>query len=292
MPSFPKILCITALAALSCTCAASPSLNVGDKKVQMDTISCNDTPAPEKRSSVQAAWGQCGGFEFSEKSVIHSIAGPTVCATGSVCTFFNTYYSQCMASASPTPVTSSAKPPPPPPTSVASSSSSAPASTPSSSANACSQVFMTPSDGPRPLGTDTCGHIGDLPPISEDCQTIVDSITIMNGSISSTFNVAPNTIEQLTFGTCRFWFQNNSNATLTECWTALAQAASVAESACFPPVQPVQSVGLCTPADASWQIGELELELPEFSYMEALEFTARVPRPMGLRAACRAFLAY
>ena len=39
---------------------------VGDKKVQMDTISCSDSPAPEKRDAVQAAWGQCGGFEFSE----------------------------------------------------------------------------------------------------------------------------------------------------------------------------------------------------------------------------------
>ena len=34
-----------------------------------------------------------------------------------------------------------------------------------------------------------------------------------------------------------------------------AQTASAAEAACFPPVQPVQSVGFCTPVDAAWQIG-------------------------------------
>ena len=32
-------------------------------------------------------------------------------------------------------------------------------------------------------GTNTCGSIGDLPPITEDCQQIFNSITILNGSV-------------------------------------------------------------------------------------------------------------
>lgn len=34
-------------------------------------------------------------------------------------------------------------------------------------------------------GTDSCGSLGDLPPISEDCQKIFDSITISDGSIGA-----------------------------------------------------------------------------------------------------------
>ncbi|KAI0769486.1 hypothetical protein BC629DRAFT_1442179 [Irpex lacteus] len=103
--------------------------------------------------------------------------------------------------------------------------------------------------------TDACGHLGDLPPISEDCQQIFDSINITSGSIAPTFDVQMNNIHQLTFGTCRVFFENFSNQTLTFCWDTLSQQAQAADAACFPPVQPVNSAGFCAPSDGSWQVG-------------------------------------
>ncbi|KAI0086745.1 hypothetical protein BDY19DRAFT_958418 [Irpex rosettiformis] len=105
------------------------------------------------------------------------------------------------------------------------------------------------------VGTDSCGHLGDLPPVSEDCQQIFDSINITSGSIAPTFDVQSFHIQQLTFGTCRVFFENFSNVTQTFCWSALSQQAQGADSACFPPVQPVNSAGFCAPSDGSWQVG-------------------------------------
>ena len=59
------------------------------------------------------------------------------------------------------------------------------------------------------------------------CLSIIRLTVPVPRVAASTFSVAPNTIEQLTFGTCRFWFQNNSNSTLTECWTALVRKIEV-----------------------------------------------------------------
>ncbi|EKM51284.1 uncharacterized protein PHACADRAFT_200104 [Phanerochaete carnosa HHB-10118-sp] len=103
--------------------------------------------------------------------------------------------------------------------------------------------------------TDACGSLGDLPPISEDCQQIFNSITILNSSISPNFVVNSSSIEQLTFGTCRVFFENFSNGTMSECWTTLSNAAEAAGTLCFPPTQPVNSAAFCSPADGSWQIG-------------------------------------
>ncbi|KAI0686884.1 hypothetical protein BC835DRAFT_430575 [Cytidiella melzeri] len=103
--------------------------------------------------------------------------------------------------------------------------------------------------------TNSCGSLGDLPPISEDCQQIYDALNITSGSIAPTFDIPSNNIHQLTFGTCRVFFENFSNETVTFCWSALSQEAQGAGSACFPPVQPVNSAGYCTPSDGSWQVG-------------------------------------
>lgn len=103
--------------------------------------------------------------------------------------------------------------------------------------------------------TTVCGQSGRLPPISEDCQTLVDSITILNGQIAPTFDVLPNHAQTITFGTCRFFFQNVGTTPLEYCWLSLAQTASAAGNACFPPVQPMSSEGLCIADDAIWQVG-------------------------------------
>lgn len=42
-------------------------------------------------TSVQSAYGQCGGSGWS---------GPTACATGATCSSYNSYYSQCIPTAS------------------------------------------------------------------------------------------------------------------------------------------------------------------------------------------------
>ncbi|KAI8995199.1 hypothetical protein BD414DRAFT_513030 [Trametes punicea] len=103
--------------------------------------------------------------------------------------------------------------------------------------------------------TNVCGESGQLPPVSEDCQTLVDSITILNGSVPPTFEVDPDHVQTISFGTCRFFFENVGSVPLEYCWLSLAQTASAAASACLPPVQPVMSEGLCIPSDASWEVG-------------------------------------
>ncbi|KIP01534.1 hypothetical protein PHLGIDRAFT_123266 [Phlebiopsis gigantea 11061_1 CR5-6] len=134
------------------------------------------------------------------------------------------------------------KPKPKPTTSHVTSTSSAPVATPT--ADVCNE-----------LCTNSCGSIGDLPPISEDCQQIFNSITILQGSIAPTFTVESNQIQQLTFGTCRVFFENFSNETVSECWSTLSNVSEAAGTQCFPPTQPVNSAGFCSPSDASWQIG-------------------------------------
>ncbi|KAI0338160.1 hypothetical protein BDW22DRAFT_1487899 [Trametopsis cervina] len=135
-------------------------------------------------------------------------------------------------------------PPPPKPPKPTKTTSSSIASPSPSSVNVCNVPC-----------TDSCGHLGDLPPISEDCQQIYDSINITSGSIAPTFDVQSNHIEQLTFGTCRVFFENFSNVTVTYCWSALSSQAQGAGTACFPPVQPVNSAGFCSPSTGAWQVG-------------------------------------
>ncbi|CCM03004.1 uncharacterized protein FIBRA_05119 [Fibroporia radiculosa] len=106
------------------------------------------------------------------------------------------------------------------------------------------------------LGTDTCNNeSGDLPPELDDCDTIIDAITILNGSIEPTFTVDPGSAEQLTYGTCRFFFENLSNDVLEYCWTALSNVASAAASTCFPPTNPIYSEGICEPSSGAWLVG-------------------------------------
>lgn len=45
------------------------------------------TPTPSPPGNVQVKWGQCGGENWS---------GPKVCVPGTVCTFNNQWYSQCL----------------------------------------------------------------------------------------------------------------------------------------------------------------------------------------------------
>ncbi|KAH9946576.1 immunomodulatory protein [Amylocystis lapponica] len=104
--------------------------------------------------------------------------------------------------------------------------------------------------------TNVCNFDGGvLPPITSDCAIIIDAITILNGSVTDDFSVDPGEMKQLTYGTCRYYFENLSPWTLTYCWTALSQVGSAAGSACFPPTQPNYSEGLCSPADGSWAVG-------------------------------------
>ncbi|KAI0653129.1 hypothetical protein C8Q70DRAFT_1059606 [Cubamyces menziesii] len=114
----------------------------------------------------------------------------------------------------------------------------------STAVNVCNEICTT-----------VCGQSGRLPPDSDDCAALVNSITILNGQIPPTFDVEPNHVQTISFGTCRFFFENVGPETLEYCWLAFTQTASAAESACFPPVQPVMSEGLCIPSDALWEVG-------------------------------------
>lgn len=105
------------------------------------------------------------------------------------------------------------------------------------------------------LCTNICSEVGQLPPTSDDCQQLVNAITILNGQISPDFTVDSNHVQTITFGTCRFFFENISPAPLTYCWLSLAQTASAAASQCLPPNQPVLSEGLCIARDSTWEVG-------------------------------------
>ncbi|KAI0739498.1 hypothetical protein C8Q80DRAFT_185413 [Daedaleopsis nitida] len=125
------------------------------------------------------------------------------------------------------------------------------------------ETAAAPTASPPPPVTDVCGEsctmvcgeLGTLPPTSEDCQQLVNSITVLNGSIPPEFTVEPNHVQTISFGTCRFFFENVSPEPLTFCWLSLAQTASAAGDACFPPNQPVLSEGLCIPASGLWEVG-------------------------------------
>ncbi|KAL4243794.1 Endo-1,4-beta-xylanase A [Abortiporus biennis] len=74
--------------------------------------------------SQSPVWGQCGGIGWT---------GPTTCASGTVCTEYSAYYSQCIPSSQAPPPPTTVAPPPPPPTSAPPTSvpsTSAPSSTP------------------------------------------------------------------------------------------------------------------------------------------------------------------
>ncbi|KAH9895796.1 hypothetical protein C8Q73DRAFT_451769 [Cubamyces lactineus] len=105
------------------------------------------------------------------------------------------------------------------------------------------------------LCSDVCGDSGSLPPVTEDCATIVDAVTILNGSVAPTFEVDSGHVQTLSFGTCRFFFENFSPFPMSNCWLSFVQIASAAASACLPPVQPVNSEGLCVASDGTWRIG-------------------------------------
>ncbi|KAI0031086.1 hypothetical protein K488DRAFT_52838 [Vararia minispora EC-137] len=106
-------------------------------------------------------------------------------------------------------------------------------------------------------GNVTCGQdaLGQLPPTSSDCQVIIESIQIFEGNSSPTFVVDPLHIQQLTFGTCRFFFENLGSVSLEYCWQDLANMGSLAATSCFPPVQPQNTLAICEALDTSWEVG-------------------------------------
>ncbi|KAI0776867.1 hypothetical protein BD413DRAFT_490977 [Trametes elegans] len=145
---------------------------------------------------------------------------------------------------------------------------------------ATTTVLSAPAS-PSASAVDVCGAIcttvcaqpaqNALPPVSEDCAQLVNAITILNGQIPPTFIVAPQHAQTITFGTCRFFFENAAApGPLEYCWLSLyvrphprwvceavaeAQVASAAGTACFPPVQPITAEALCAPADGAWEVG-------------------------------------
>ncbi|TFK80953.1 hypothetical protein K466DRAFT_502984, partial [Polyporus arcularius HHB13444] len=118
------------------------------------------------------------------------------------------------------------------------------ASPSSTAANVCGEICTT-----------VCGDVGRLPPTTDDCQQLVNTVTILNGQIDPNFTVESNHVQTISFGTCRFFFENVSPQSLTYCWLSLAQVASAAGSTCLPPTQPISSEGLCIPSDGLWEVG-------------------------------------
>ncbi|KAF8586620.1 hypothetical protein K439DRAFT_1631506 [Ramaria rubella] len=106
--------------------------------------------------------------------------------------------------------------------------------------------------------TTSCNNVtGILPPIQDDCDTIANSIGIFadTGALPPTFNVAPDHVQTLSFGTCEMFLENFGSETLEACWSDMATNGNAAGSACFPPHQPFFPEGVCTSYDGTWAFG-------------------------------------
>ncbi|THU94834.1 Oligoxyloglucan reducing end-specific cellobiohydrolase [Dendrothele bispora CBS 962.96] len=85
----------TATTTRTSATSAPPSTSITTTRASSTTItttsrtSTTSTAAPPTGSGTSPVWGQCGGIGYS---------GPTTCASGSVCTTQNPYYSQCVPS--------------------------------------------------------------------------------------------------------------------------------------------------------------------------------------------------
>ncbi|KAK7463773.1 hypothetical protein VKT23_005712 [Stygiomarasmius scandens] len=79
----------TATTTRASSTTAPPSTTTTRATSTTTRTSTTSTAAPPTGSGTSAAWGQCGGIGYS---------GPTTCASGSVCTVQNPYYSQCVPS--------------------------------------------------------------------------------------------------------------------------------------------------------------------------------------------------
>jgi len=98
------------------------------------------------------------------------------------------------------------------------------------------------------------GEASGLPPVIDDCTTIVDSVKILESvnDIPTTFTVDAGQRQELTFETCTIFFDNLSAETLTSCFSDLVTEASAAGAACFPPNSPLIPEGDCIASDGTW----------------------------------------
>lgn len=65
--------------------------------------------------------------------------------------------------------------------------------------------------------------MGQLPPVTDDCQTIQNSIQILNAQLATTFSVESGHQETLSFGTCTIFFENLGRFELDYCWSDLVR---------------------------------------------------------------------
>ncbi|KAI0776870.1 hypothetical protein BD413DRAFT_469227, partial [Trametes elegans] len=122
---------------------------------------------------------------------------------------------------------------------------------------------VTAAASPTATGTNVCGEIcntvcaisGAVPPANADCEALVNAVNALSEEISPTFIVAPNHVQSISSGTCRFFFENLGSKPLEFCWSSLAQTAQAAGNACLPPVKPTMTEGLCIAPNGSWEVG-------------------------------------
>ncbi|KAI0050156.1 hypothetical protein FA95DRAFT_688843 [Auriscalpium vulgare] len=121
---------------------------------------------------------------------------------------------------------------------------------------------VTPTPSPTPPARNVCGLIGNtfcgtltsLPPITDDCNEIVNSLTIFASELGTTYTVSPGGSQVLTSNTCSFSFVNKDTVTLEACWQDLAQDGSEVATTCFPPTQPINTLAQYEAPDLTWVI--------------------------------------
>ncbi|GJJ10681.1 hypothetical protein Clacol_004908 [Clathrus columnatus] len=105
--------------------------------------------------------------------------------------------------------------------------------------------------------TNSCNSdAGNLPPVADDCNQIREAIQILGGvgAIDPTFNLGGYGQQNLTFDTCTFFFTNNLPSEIEFDWSDFGNDANQAASACFPPVMPLHSEGLCSAINGEWSV--------------------------------------
>ncbi|TFK95700.1 hypothetical protein BDV98DRAFT_371768 [Pterulicium gracile] len=174
--------------------------------------------------------------------------------------------------AKPTSTVGPSRPPPAPSsTSCSSDAVSTSSSAPLTSSASISSAVVTsaaPSTtpsvpaGPVDVTYESCltrcsGTAGNLPPTAEDCKAIQDAIALFVPEGLDSFYVEPQHIQALTFGTCTYYFFNQSQAKLMiYSFTSMNITATAAGKTCFPPVHPFFGEGLCSGVDnADWMTG-------------------------------------
>ncbi|EJD00462.1 uncharacterized protein FOMMEDRAFT_148236 [Fomitiporia mediterranea MF3/22] len=78
-----------------------------------------------------------------------------------------------------------------------------------------------------------CQNVTAKAPASGDCNTLVNSLSVVSQAAGPTFIVQPDSFELVSFNTCALEFTSFSNTPLEYCWDELANTGGLVNQVCF-----------------------------------------------------------